>query len=68
LGDKFLIPAFRTGLTTNIQGNQLTWLSLGATYWDFIQMDVAFPLKTVQVDGTSLPVGFKSTFGVEISF
>jgi hypothetical protein len=68
LGDRFLIPAFRTSLTTNIQGNQLTWLSLGATYWDFIQMDVAFPLKTVQVDGTSLPVGFKSTFGVEISF
>ena len=68
LGDGFLIPAFRTSLTTNIQGNQLTWLSLGATYWDFIQMDVAFPLKTVQIDGTSLPVGFKSTFGVEISF
>lgn len=66
--DSFLIPGFRAGLRQNLAGTKLSYLTVGTTLFNFLDIDAALSNETVQVDGSSYPRSFFVSIGTGINF
>jgi len=63
----WIIPAVRAGYRANLAGSELSYLTFGATLFKVFNLDVAYGLDEVDVDGDTLPRSAIINLGVEIS-
>lgn len=66
--DSWWIPSARIGYRQNLAGTELGYLSLGATLFRYVNVDIASALDTVNIDGQKLPQGLMASIGFEISW
>ena len=66
--DSWWIPSIRVGLRQNLAGTELGYLSIGATLFKYVNIDIASALDTVEIDGQKLPQGLMGSIGFEISW
>ncbi len=66
--DSWWIPSLRVGLRQNLAGTELGYLSIGATLFKYVNIDIASALDTVEIDGQKLPQGLMGSIGFEISW
>jgi hypothetical protein len=66
--DSWWIPSVRAGLRQNLAGTELGYVSLGATLFKYVNIDIASALDTVKIDGQTLPQGLMASIGFEISW
>ncbi len=66
--DSWWIPSARIGYRQNLAGTELGYLSIGATLFKFVNIDIASALNTVSIDGQKLPQGLMGSIGFEISW
>ena len=66
--DSWWIPSIRAGLRQNLAGTELGYVSLGATLFKYVNIDIASALDTVKIDGQTLPQGLMGSIGFEISW
>ena len=66
--DSWWIPSVRAGLRQNLAGTELGYVSLGATLFKYVNVDIASALETVRIDGQKLPQGLMGSIGFEISW
>jgi hypothetical protein len=62
------IPSVRVGYRQNLAGTELGYVSLGATLFKYVNIDIASALDTVRIDGQKLPQGLMASIGFEISW
>ncbi len=66
--DSWWIPSARIGYRQNLAGTELGYVSLGATLFKYVNIDIASALNTVRIDGDQLPQGLMASIGFEISW
>lgn len=66
--DSWWIPSVRAGVRQNLAGTELGYVSLGATLFKYVNIDIASALDTVKIDGQTLPQGLMGSIGFEISW
>lgn len=66
--DSWWIPSARIGYRQNLAGTELGYLSIGATLFKYVNIDIASALDTVEIDGQKLPQGLMGSIGFEISW
>lgn len=66
--DSWWIPSLRAGLRQNLAGTELGYVSIGATLFKYVNIDIASALDTVKIDGQTLPQGLMASIGFEISW
>jgi hypothetical protein len=66
--DSWWIPSARIGYRQNLAGTELGYVSVGATLFKYVSIDVASALDTVKIDGDTLPHGLMGSIGFEISW
>ena len=66
--ESWWIPSFRIGYRQNLAGTELGYLSIGATLFKYVNIDIASALDTVKIDGQTLPQGLMGSIGFEISW
>jgi len=66
--DSWWIPSARIGYRQNLAGTKLGYLSIGATLFKYVNIDIASALDTVKIDGQKLPQGLMGSIGFEISW
>jgi hypothetical protein len=66
--DSWWIPSARIGYRQNLAGTELGYVSIGATLFKYVNIDVASALDTVKIDGQTLPQGLMGSIGFEISW
>ena len=66
--DSWWLPSARIGYRQNLSGTELGYLSLGATLFKYVNIDIASALDTVKIDGQKLPQGLMGSIGFEISW
>jgi hypothetical protein len=66
--DSWWIPSVRVGLRQNLAGTELGYVSIGATLFKYVNVDIASALDTVKIDGQKLPQGLMGSIGFEISW
>ena len=66
--DSWWIPSTRIGYRQNLAGTELGYVSIGATLFKFVNIDIASALDTVKIDGDTLPQGLMGSIGFEISW
>ena len=66
--DLWSIPSARLGYRKNLVGTELSYLSAGLTLFNFLNLDVASSLETVEINGTTLPRSFAVNLGIAQSF
>jgi hypothetical protein len=66
--DSWWIPSARIGYRQNLAGTELGYLSIGATLFKYMNIDIASALDTVEIDGQKLPQGLMGSIGFEISW
>ncbi len=66
--DSWWIPSARIGYRQNLAGTELGYVSIGATLFKYVNIDIASALDTVKIDGQTLPQGLMGSIGVEISW
>lgn len=66
--DSWWIPSARIGYRQNLAGTELGYLSLGATLFKYVNIDIASALDAVEIDGQKLPQGLMGSIGFEISW
>ncbi len=66
--DSWWIPSARIGYRQNLAGTELGYLSIGATLFKYVSIDIASALDTVKIDGQKLPQGLMGSIGFEISW
>ena len=66
--DSWWIPSARIGYRQNLAGTELGYVSIGATLFKYVNIDIASALDTVEIDGDTLPQGLMGSIGFEISW
>ena len=66
--DSWWIPSARIGYRQNLAGTELGYVSIGATLFKYVNIDIASALDTVKIDGDKLPQGLMGSIGFEISW
>jgi hypothetical protein len=66
--DSWWIPSARIGYRQNLAGTELGYISVGATLFKYVNIDIASALDTVKIDGQKLPQGVMGSIGFEISW
>ena len=66
--DSWWIPSARIGYRQNLAGTELGYVSIGATLFKYVNVDIASALDTVKIDGQKLPQGVMGSIGFEISW
>lgn len=66
--DSWWIPSARIGYRQNLAGTELGYVSIGATLFRYVNIDIASALDTVKIDGQKLPQGLMASIGFEISW
>jgi len=66
--DSWWIPSARIGYRQNLAGTELGYVSIGATLFKYVNIDIASALDTVKIDGQKLPQGLMGSIGFEISW
>lgn len=66
--DSYLIPNARFGLSKNLKGSELTTLGLGTTLFGVFNLDVAWSLDEIEVDGSKMPRHLGFNIGFEEKF
>jgi hypothetical protein len=66
--DSWWIPSARIGYRQNLAGTELGYVSIGATLFKYVNIDIASALDTVEIDGQTLPQGLMGSIGFEISW
>lgn len=66
--DTWSLPSARLGYRKNMVGTELSYLSAGLTLFDFLNVDVASSLETVEVNGATLPRSFAVNLGIAQNF
>ena len=62
------IPGIRAGYRQNLAGTEKTYVSLGATFFRFFNLDISSALNTTQIDGEKLPEGLMASLGFQINW
>jgi hypothetical protein len=58
----------RVGYRQNLVGTELSYISAGLTLFNFLNLDVASSLETVEINDTTLPRSFAVNLGIAQSF
>jgi hypothetical protein len=66
--DSWWIPSMRIGYRQNLAGTELGYVSIGATLFKYVNIDIASALDSVEIDGQKLPQGLMASIGFEISW
>jgi len=66
--DSWWIPSARIGYRQNLAVTELGYVSIGATLFKYVNIDIASALDTVEIDGDTLPQGLMGSIGFEISW
>jgi len=66
--DRILIPGIRFGVRKNLAGSHLSYLTLGTTLFNVVEIDAAASTQKVEVDGSSYPRAFFVSIGASINF
>ena len=66
--DSWWIPSGRIGYRQNLAGTELGYVSIGATLFKYVNVDIASALDSVEIDGQKLPQGLMASIGFEISW
>jgi hypothetical protein len=66
--DSWLIPGFRVGYRQNMAGSELNYVTAGATLFKALNLDLAYALEDINIDGQSVPRGFMLNLGLELTF
>jgi hypothetical protein len=66
--DSWWIPGFRVGYRANMAGTELSYLTGGLTLFKTVNMDLAYGLDSVEIDGESAPRSFMFNLGFELTF
>jgi hypothetical protein len=66
--DSWWIPSVRIGYRQNLAGTELGYVSVGATLFKYVNIDIASALDTVEINGQKLPQGLMGSIGFEISW
>jgi hypothetical protein len=66
--DSWLIPGFRIGYRKNMAGSELSYATVGATLFKVLNLDVAWGLEDVTINGSTVPRSFMANIGLEVTF
>jgi len=66
--DNFWLPNLRFGWRQNLAGTELGYLSVGATMFRYINIDLSSALDTVKISGTELPQGLMGSIGFHVNW
>jgi hypothetical protein len=66
--DSFWMPSLRAGWRQNLTGTELGYLSVGATLFRYVNIDLSSALDTVKISGTELPQGLMGSIGFQINW
>jgi hypothetical protein len=66
--DSFWLPNLRFGWRQNLAGTELGYVSVGATLFRYVNIDLSSALDTVKIDGTELPQGVMGSIGFHINW
>jgi hypothetical protein len=66
--DSWWIPGFRVGYRANMAGTELSYLTGGLTLFKTVNLDLAYGLDSVEIDGESAPRSFMLNLGFELTF
>ena len=64
----WIIPGIRLGYRVNQAGSELSYLTGGITLFKYLNLDGAYGLEEVVIDGSTLPRSFMVNLGLELSF
>lgn len=64
----WIIPGIRLGYRVNQAGSELSYLTGGITLFKYLNLDGAYGLEDVVIDGSTLPRSFMVNLGLELSF
>lgn len=64
----WIIPGIRLGYRVNQAGSELSYLTAGFTLFKYLNIDGAYSLDDVVIDGTTLPRSAMLNIGLELSF
>ncbi|TPE50305.1 type IX secretion system membrane protein PorP/SprF [Maribrevibacterium harenarium] len=67
-GENAWIPGFRVGYRKNLAGSELSYLTMGATLFKRLNLDMAYGLESVDIDGSSAPRSLFLSAGIESAF
>ncbi len=68
LTDSWLMPGGRVGYRSNLAGEALNYVTLGATLFRIFNIDLAMSLENVTIDGTTVPRGAMINMGLALTF
>ena len=66
--DSFWLPNLRFGWRQNLSGTELGYLSVGATMFRYVNIDISSALDTVEISGTELPQGLMGSIGFHVNW
>lgn len=66
--DSFWLPNLRFGWRQNLAGTELGYLSVGATMFRYLNIDLSSSLDTVKISGTELPQGVMGSIGFHVNW
>ncbi len=66
--DSWWIPGFRVGYRANMAGTELSYMTGGLTLFKTVNLDLAYGLDSVEVDGEKAPRSFMMNLGFELTF
>jgi hypothetical protein len=66
--DSWLIPGFRVGYRQNMAGSELNYATAGATLFKALNLDLAYALEDITIDGNTVPRGLILNLGLELTF
>jgi len=67
-GDSNWLPGFRLGYRKNFAGSELDYMNLGFTLFQRANLDIAWALDSVEIDGKNMPRALFVNLGLETAF
>lgn len=64
----FILPGIRGGIRKNMSGSELTYTTLGFTFFKVLNLDFAVTQEKIEDEGESIPRGGMFNLGVEMTF
>lgn len=66
--NRFWVPSPRLGYKRNLAGEQLSYLSAGATFFRALHLDAAYALERSSLAGDSMPRSVQAHLGLDLQF
>ncbi|WP_455223247.1 conjugal transfer protein TraF [Kaarinaea lacus] len=64
----WIVPGIRLGYRVNQVGSEMSYLTGGITLFKYLNLDGAYGLEDVVIDGSTVPRSFMFNIGLELSF